>query len=246
MSLLSNFGIYTKVPLNIFQCYNKKLLDNDINFNIKTIKDYNPEFNYFLFDEITDCKKFIFDNYPDYVYYAYNQLIPIEYKNDLWKYCILYKYGGIYIDTKFNCNYKLINFIDHNFFASQFDYYNNKYLIYSGFIITKAKNPIFLRAINTIISNIKNNYYGISETYPTGSGLLGSIFSNNRLKSNLIYDGSNILYKNLIIMRSYNKMPKKEYYKLLWLTKNIYKCQKTLTFINQTNLKPPSPIRSHE
>jgi mannosyltransferase OCH1-like enzyme len=246
MSLLSNFGIYTKVPLNIFQCYNKKILDDDINFNIKTINDYNPEFNYFLFDEITDCKKFIFDNYPDYVYSAYNQLIPIEYKNDLWKYCILYKYGGIYIDIKFNCNYKLINFINNNFFASQFDYYNNKYLIYSGFIITKPKNPIFLRAINTIISNIKNNYYGISETYPTGSGLLGSIFSNNRLKSNLIYDGSNILYKNHIIMRSYNNMPKKEYYKLLWLTKNIYKCQKTLTFINQTNLKPPSPIRFHE
>lgn len=234
MSLLStsNFGIYIKVPLNIFQCYNKKLLNDDINNNIKTIKDYNPEFNYFLFDEITDCNKFIFDNYPHYVYNAYNQLIPIEYKNDLWKYCILYKYGGIYIDTKFYCNYKLINFIDNNFFASEIDYYNNKLLIYSGFIITKPNNPIFLRAINTIIYNIKNNYYGISEKYPTSSGLLGSIFSINRLKSNLIYDGSNILYKNQIIMRSYNKIQKKEYYKLLWLSKNIYKCQKDLTYIS--------------
>ena len=100
---ISIFGIYAKVPLNIFQCYNKKLLndDDDINLNIQTIKDYNPEFNYNLFDEYTDCNKFILNNYPDYVYNAYNQLIPIEYKNDLWKYCILYKYGGIYIDINF-------------------------------------------------------------------------------------------------------------------------------------------------
>jgi hypothetical protein len=247
MSILSNFGIYIKVPLNIFQCYNKKLLDDNINYNIETIKNYNPEFNYFLFDEITDCKKFIFDYYPDYVYNAYNNLIPIEYKNDLWKYCILYKYGGIYIDAKFNCNYKLLNFINNNFFTTEFDYYNNKLLIYSGFIISKANNPIFLTAINMIINNIKNNYYGISDNYPTGSGLLGSIFSKNRIKSYLIYDGSNILYKKLIIMRSYNKIPKKEYYKLLWLTKNIYKCQKILTYINPIDFKPsPPPIRFYE
>jgi len=232
MSLLSNFGIYNKVPLNIFQCYNKKLLEEDIN-NIKTIKNYNPEFNYFLFNENKDCSKFIFDNYPDYVFNAYNNLIPAEYKIDLWKYCILYKYGGIFIDINLYCNYKLINFINNNFFASEIDYYHNKLLIYSGFIITKANNPIFLRAINIIIDNIKNNYYGISEHYPTGSGLLGMIFSNNRLKSNIYYDGSSIYYKNIIIMRKYNKIDKNNYYKLLWLRKNIYKCQKNfLTYIN--------------
>jgi hypothetical protein len=230
---LSIFGIYAKVPLNIFQCYNKKLLENEnIYQNIKTIKDYNPEFNYFSFDENNDCNKFIFDNYPDYVYKAYNNLIPIEYKNDLWKYCILYKYGGIYIDVKFYCKFKLINFIDNNYFTGEYDYYYNKLLINTGFIITKPNNPIFLRAINNIINNINNNYYGISDNFPTGSGLLGLIFINKRLKSNLIYDGNMIKYKNKIIMQTNNKIEKKDYYKLLWLSKNIYKCQKTLTYIS--------------
>jgi mannosyltransferase OCH1-like enzyme len=229
---LSIFGIYAKVPLNIFQCYNKKLLENEnIYQNIKTIKDYNPEFNYFSFDENNDCDKFIFDNYPDYVHKAYNNLIPIEYKNDLWKYCILYKYGGIYIDVKFYCKFKLINLIDNNYFTGEYDYYNNKLLINTGFIITKPNNPVFLRAINNIINNIKDNYYGISDNYPTGSGLLGLIFINKRLKSNLIYDGNMIKYKNKIIMQRNNKIEKKDYYKLLWLSKNIYKCQKTLTYI---------------
>ena len=230
---LSIFGIYAKVPLNIFQCYNKKLLENEnIYQNIKTIKDYNPEFNYFSFDENNDCDKFIFDNYPDYVHKAYNNLKPIEYKNDLWKYCILYKYGGIYIDVKFYCKFKLINFIDNNYFTGEYDYYNNKLLINTGFIITKPNNPVFLRAINNIINNIKDNYYGISDNFPTGSGLLGLIFINKRLKSNLIYDGNMIKYNNKIIMQTNNKIEKKDYYKLLWLSKNIYKCQKTLTYIS--------------
>lgn len=229
---LSIFGIYAKVPLNIFQCYNKKLLENEnIYQNIKTIKDYNPEFNYFSFDENNDCDKFIFDNYPDYVHQAYKNLIPLEYKNDLWKYCILYKYGGIYIDVKFYCKFKLINLIDNNYFTGEYDYYNNKLLINTGFIITKPNNPVFLRAINNIINNIKDNYYGISDNFPTGSGLLGLIFINKRLKSNLIYDGNMIKYKNKIIMQTNNKIEKKDYYKLLWLSKNIYKCQKTLTYI---------------
>ena len=36
-------------------------------------------------------------------------------------------------------------------------------------------------------------------------------------------------------MKTYNKTEKKEYYKLLWLSKNIYKCQKILTYISSQN-----------
>ena len=39
----------------------------------------------------------------DFKYYAtFNKLKHIRNKLDLWKYCILYKYGGIYIDMNFN------------------------------------------------------------------------------------------------------------------------------------------------
>lgn len=216
MSNIRLFGIYNKVPLNIFQVGINK---NEIsNYHLILI---NPEFNYFFFDE-NDCLSFIKNNYSYDIYKAYISLIPIDYKFDLWKYCILYKYGGIYIHDKFECNLKLINLIDNNFFVSDKNYYYNKLLINTDFIVSIPNNPIFKTVIDEIVKNINNNYYGIDYNYPTGSGLLGKIFSHNKYKSLLYYDNSNILFKNIIILKTKKNYKNNNYCKLLWLTKNIY------------------------
>lgn len=217
---MKTFGIYTKVPLNIFQVgLNKK----SFSFNLKI---NNPEFNFFYFDE-HDCDKFILNNYPDYIYKAYKALIPLEYKFDFWKYCILYKYGGIYINDKYIDNIKLINLINHNFFVSYKDNYYNKLLISTDFIVSKSNNPIFMIAINEIVNNIYNNYYGINTTFPTGSGLLGRLFKENKLTAHLFHDGKNILFKNVIILKSKISDDKPNYYTYyLWITKKIYDKQK--------------------
>ena len=214
MSNIKSFGIYNKVPLNIFQVGINK---DDISNHIKLI---NPEFNYFYFDEKA-CESFIYNNYPDYIYNTYISLKPIEYKFDLWKYCILYKYGGIYINNNFECMLKFINLIDNNFFVCDKNHYYNKLLISTDFIVSIPNNPIFMQAITAIVNNLKNNYYGIDYTFPTGSGLLGKIFSNNKYKSILYYNNDNIYYKNIIILKT-KKTKVNNYCNLLWLTKNIY------------------------
>ena len=50
------------------------------------------------------------NNFESDVLYAYDSLIPSSYKSDLFRYCILYKYGGIYLDIAFESqnNFKLI------------------------------------------------------------------------------------------------------------------------------------------
>jgi len=213
------FGIYTKVPLNIFQSgKNKKSISSNLRIN-------NPEFNYFFFDEI-DCENFIFNNYSDIIYQTYKSLIPYEYKMNLWKYCILYKYGGIYIDDKYDDNIKLIELIDHNFFVNNKNHYYNKLLIDTDFIIAKNNNPIFNIAINEIVKNVNNNYYGIDFTFPTGSGLLGKIFKENNFKAHLDYKDGNILFRNILIMKTKNNYKKNNNSYYLWLTKNIYNKQK--------------------
>jgi mannosyltransferase OCH1-like enzyme len=212
---MKTFGIYIKVPLNIFQCGIDKTM---ISLNLI---ENNKEFNYFFFNE-TDCEKFILNNYPDDVYNAYKSLIPLDYKMDLWKYCILYKYGGIYIHNKFNDNIKMIELIDYNFFVSYKNHYYNKLLINTDFIIAKKNNPIFIIAINEIIKNVNNNYYGIDATYPTGAGLLGKIFKDNNYRAYLNYDGKNILFKKTIIMKTKDDYKDNNYTFSLWITKNIY------------------------
>jgi mannosyltransferase OCH1-like enzyme len=211
------FDIYKKIPLNIFQFYKN---END-KINGYILKEYNKEFNYFLFNEI-ECEKFIYNFFSLEIYNTYISLIPLEYKIDLWKYCILYKYGGIFIDNDLFCNIKLINLIDNNLFTYEKDYYYNINIIYTGFIITKEYNKIFLILINEIVNNVKNKFYGKNFTYPTGSGLLTKIFNNHNIKSYLYYDGYNILYKNQIIMRKYYNIKRSEKYKSMWISKKIY------------------------
>ncbi len=216
---MRTFGIYTKVPLNIFQSgKNKKSISSNLRIN-------NPEFNYFFFDEI-DCENFIFNNYSDIIYQTYKSLIPYEYKMNLWKYCILYKYGGIYIDDKYDDNIKLIELIDHNFFVNNKNHYYNKLFIDTDFIITKINNPIFNIAINEIVKNVNNNYYGIDFTFPTGSGLLGKIFKENNFKAYLDYKDGNILFGNILIMKTKKNYKNNNNSYYLWLTKTIYNKQK--------------------
>jgi mannosyltransferase OCH1-like enzyme len=56
----------------------------------------NPDYDYELFGE-EDIFNFIKDNYG-VIFDCYNQLNIITDKIDFWRYLILYKNGGIYID----------------------------------------------------------------------------------------------------------------------------------------------------
>jgi len=67
---------------------------------VDEIKNTNPEFTNVLYD-IVDCREFI-KTYFDNALPAFDKLKPISYKSDLWRLCVLYKYGGVYLDVKFN------------------------------------------------------------------------------------------------------------------------------------------------
>ena len=54
---------------------------------------------HYLFHD-AECRDFIAREYPPDVLMAYDRLIPTAFKADLWRYCVLYKYGGVYLDAK--------------------------------------------------------------------------------------------------------------------------------------------------
>ena len=103
-----------KIPLNIFQTWHSKILPVGMAQSVLMIKKLNPRFKYFLFDD-NDCLEFIKNNYDENVLNAYNSLIPGAYKADLWRYCILYKKGGLYLDIKYRPldNFCFVNLIMH-------------------------------------------------------------------------------------------------------------------------------------
>ena len=226
-----------KIPKNIFQTWHSKSdISNDLKDVINSIKNNNTDFNYYLYDD-NECLNFIKNNFSDEIYYSYNKLKPTAYKADLWRYCVLYKYGGIYLDIKFKC-YK--NFSFEKYLTSEYwvrDKYMNKSGIYQGLLICKPQCNILLNCINKIVSNCKNSYYSISELCPTGPGLVSNFISDkkiNKLKlfKSDTFNNQNIICENdkdnilLISYDSYraeqDKSSKIIHYRDLWHNVDIY------------------------
>jgi mannosyltransferase OCH1-like enzyme len=222
------------IPLNIFQTWHTKNLPPLMRNNVEYIQKLNPAFKYTLFDD-EDCRNFIKENFPNDVLDAFNKLIPGAYKADLWRYCVLYKLGGIYLDIKYRPvnGFKFINLTEKEHWVLDID--NNG--IYNALMVCKPGNEILLNAINQIVKNVQIKYYGGSCLDPTGPNLLAKYFNNNTkkqfdLKHSFFENHSNrfIHYKNYIILKSYNgylqehsKNQKVEHYSVLWGKKAIYK-----------------------
>jgi mannosyltransferase OCH1-like enzyme len=164
------------IPLNIYQTWHTKNLPQKMLNNVNKIKLNNPAFKHHLYDD-NDCRKFIQENYPDDVLNAFDNLVPGAYKADLWRYCILYKYGGIYLDIKYKPHnkFKLINLTEKEHLVLDID----NECIYNALMVCLPNNQELLTAIKSIVYNVKHKFYGNSSLEPTGPGLLKKIIKSN-------------------------------------------------------------------
>lgn len=87
-----------KIPKKIFQTWKTNQVSKEMYDSIQTIIDLNPEYEYHFFND-DECKKFIRE-YDKDVFRAYDEIIPGAYKADIWRYCVLYVHGGVYLDCK--------------------------------------------------------------------------------------------------------------------------------------------------
>ena len=113
----------TIIPLDIYQTWHTKNLPTKMGENVDCLKRINPEFKYYLYDDY-ECRDFIKKNFGKDVLNAFDTLIPGAYKADLWRYCILYKKGGVYLDIKYRCedDFKLIELTDKEYFVLERPY----------------------------------------------------------------------------------------------------------------------------
>ena len=90
------------IPLHLYTCWHTKDLPSLMKENYDYLVQSNPKITFHLYDE-NDCREFIKNNFEPDVLHAYDSLIPCSYKSDLWRFCVLYKNGGIYMDIKYRC-----------------------------------------------------------------------------------------------------------------------------------------------
>jgi mannosyltransferase OCH1-like enzyme len=229
------------IPLNVYTCWHTKNLPPLMKANFEKLKSDNPRLTFHLYDE-NDCREFIKINFKEDVLNSYDSLIPCSYKSDLWRYCVLFINGGIYLDIKFECfnNFKLITLTESEHFVRDRDPPGGTL---TGLIVSKPGNVILFNCIRQIVDNVKNKFYGENSLYPTGPCLLGKYFTKNEKKQMELFfdnayaygkDNYYIGYKNnicdIIILKMYDEYrneqkiyQKNPYYADLWAKKKIYK-----------------------
>lgn len=173
---------YKYIPKKIFQTGETNEVNKGMYDAVHTWIDKNPDWDYYYFDNMAR-RAFIQKYFPKKVLDAYDDLIPGAYKADLWRYCVLYIHGGLYVDNKCELLESSLNNIipEYTEFLSlqemgavENDLWGVSDLrLLQAFIVAKPKHDFLEKAIYLIVENVRTGYYGYTPVCPTGPRALG-------------------------------------------------------------------------
>ena len=231
------------IPHVIYQTWQSKELPPKMADCMKRLKEANPNFEHQLYDDAT-CRTFIETTYDADVLDAYDTLLPGAFKADLWRYCILYDKGGVYLDIKFQCepgfSFEDIVSNGNAFYVREYNHNGTglyPHIIYTGCIASPPKNPVFLKCIRQIVENCKNRYYGPEHTSPTGPYLFASMMEPEEIETAeyAYYEENGVGYirhidKKTVILSHYPEYRAEQktdstapYWKDAWINREIYR-----------------------
>jgi mannosyltransferase OCH1-like enzyme len=190
------------IEKNIFQSWYTKVLDPLLQNKIDCFKNLNPDYSYNLYDD-NDMDNFVNEHFNGEIAECYNKLNIIVAKVDFWRYLVLYKYGGIYLDMDSSIEKpldELIRSTDEAIITAE----GNPGLYVQWALIFSKGHPILKKTIELIISNIKNNSYPNDIHKMTGPSVYTKaineihmeIFNNKIINHNTINRFTNIEYKS--------------------------------------------------
>lgn len=156
--------------------------------NIRSLKVFYPQANYKLWN-LSEIDQFIKENFSPDVLESFRLLKPYAYKADLARLCLLYHFGGLYVDL----GIRLIQAIEVpiNFGILAFrDLQNDKSMwnsVSNGIIWTQEPfRKEIKRYIDSIVENCQKKFYGLNPLYPTGPVLFGKCITKTMVDNNHI------------------------------------------------------------
>jgi mannosyltransferase OCH1-like enzyme len=155
---------------------------------VSTVKSAFPNDNHTVYNK-NSLRKFIADNYDADVLVAYDALRPYSYKADLGRFCLLNKLGGWYFDipvrvmnpVEVGDRIEWLAFRD----IQRFSY--TSWACATTVLYSKPNNSALTTAIEMIVNNCQEKYYGITPLCPTGPTLLGAALAANGGNANFVY-----------------------------------------------------------
>jgi mannosyltransferase OCH1-like enzyme len=155
---------------------------------VSTVKSAFPNDNHTVYNK-DSLRQFISDNYNADVLGAYDALRPYSYKADLGRFCLLNTLGGWYFDI----GVRVMNPVevgDRIEFLAFRDIQRFSYTTWAcatTVLYSKPDNIALTTAIEMIVNNCHEQYYGITPLCPTGPTLLGAALAANGGNANFVY-----------------------------------------------------------
>ena len=169
------------LPKIIFQTYFQK--DKIPNEVYENIKQFAPEYEHKVYDD-SDSIQFLKTYFHESVLHTFLHLEKGPHKADLLRYCLMYVYGGIYMDIKTELISPLRDIFTDSYTYSVKAYTNDH--IYQGVIASPPRNPMYLHLIRHMIqTGNPSNYHAFcmelmnyieKESGPIQSGKQGQFY----------------------------------------------------------------------
>jgi hypothetical protein len=163
----------TMIPRIIHQTFMSKDLPEELKRNVENIKSLNPGWLHIIYDD-ADIREFIKENYGVNILSYFERINP-RYgaaRADLFRYLLMYKCGGVYLDIKSTCTSPLDQVLKSNDKYILAQWRNGPGEKYEGFgirkdvahiprgeyqqwhIVTVPGHPFLKAVIGTVLSNI--------------------------------------------------------------------------------------------
>jgi len=182
------------IPKNIFQSWHTKILHPFIQKKIDNMMRLNPEYTHQIYTD-SEIDSFVNDKFSGKIADCYNKLNIIVAKVDFWRYLILYKYGGIYLDMDSTINISLDTFIQNNDEAI-ITAEGNPDLFVQWALIFNKEHPILKKCIDLVVENISSNKYPNNIHKTTGPSVFTQAVNMVHFNNNARFIRHTLLHKN--------------------------------------------------
>lgn len=141
--------------------------------NVRSIRSAHPDAVHQLLSG-NEARSFIAAHFDSDVVAAYDLLKPYSYKADLARYCLMFIQGGLYVDlgirflTRFEPPLGTGLAVFRDLLTGP-----GPWGVSNGLVYARAGRPELRTAIDLVVQNCKDRYYGATCLDPTGPGLFG-------------------------------------------------------------------------
>ena len=153
-----------------------------------TVQAGFPGANYVRYDN-ESLRRFIDEHFRREVLDTYDSLRSYSNKADLGRFCVLYVIGGWYFDIaiRLHSPVELADRIDFLAFREIQKFTGTCWACMTAVLFSKPGNPAFRYAIDQIVENCRNRYYGITPLSPTATPVLGQALAKHGEQSSFVY-----------------------------------------------------------